>query len=79
MGPLVAAFPKLRDTWAARPLLHPTCSELLQQANRNARRVNAFRAKMQSVERWMQSQGLPTRLRRRIKTFYAEVCVCGKG
>lgn len=48
-------------------------SELLQQSNRNARRVNAFRAKMQSVERWMQGQGLPSRLRRRIKTFYAEV------
>ena len=49
------------------------CSELLQQANRQARRVNMFRSKMQSVERWMHQQALPAKLRRRIKTFYAEV------
>jgi hypothetical protein len=56
-----------------RVLLLPRLrSELLQQANRQARRVQAFRGKMQSVERWMGAQRLPSRLQRRIKTFYAE-------
>lgn len=62
---LAAAHPPL----PARPV---ACSELLQQATRNARRVHVFRAKMQSVEGWMQKQALPHRLQHRIKTFYAE-------
>lgn len=41
--------------------------------NKNARRVQAFRAKMDLVERWMDGMSLPRRLRRKIKTFYAEV------
>ena len=53
-------------------LLISSISELLAQANRNARRLHVFRAKMQSVERWMQTQALPLRLQRRIKHFYAE-------
>jgi hypothetical protein len=56
-------------------LLISSISELLQQANRNARRVHLFRSKMQSVESWMQKQNLPRRLQRRIKTFYAEVWI----
>ncbi|KAI7843229.1 hypothetical protein COHA_003209 [Chlorella ohadii] len=56
-------------------LLISSISELLQQANRNARRVHLFRSKMQSVMSWMQKQNLPRRLQRRIKTFYAEVWI----
>ncbi|KAL4425355.1 hypothetical protein ABPG75_009371 [Micractinium tetrahymenae] len=56
-------------------LLISSISELLAHANRNARRVQAFRHKMQSVERWMQQNMLPPKLQRRIKTFYAEVWV----
>ncbi|KAL4446679.1 hypothetical protein ABPG77_007923 [Micractinium sp. CCAP 211/92] len=56
-------------------LLISSISELLAHANRNARRVQAFRNKMQSVERWMQQNMLPRKLQRRIKTFYAEVWV----
>jgi hypothetical protein len=54
-------------------LLISSISELLAQANRNARRLQVFRAKMQSVERWMLTQALPLRLQRRIKHFYADV------
>ena len=61
-------------------LLISSISELLAQANRNARRLQVFRAKMQTVERWMLTQALPPRLQRRIKHFYADVrtllCPC---
>jgi hypothetical protein len=77
LRPPAGCLSKTAGRLGGLPCAGPTCSELLQQANRNAWRLNAFRAKTQSVERWMQSQGLPTRLRRRIKTFYAEVRVGG--
>jgi hypothetical protein len=61
-------------------LLISSISELLAQANRNARRLQVFRAKMQTVERWMLTQALPPRLQRRIKHLYADVrtllCPC---
>ncbi|GAB4817519.1 hypothetical protein N2152v2_004565 [Parachlorella kessleri] len=54
-------------------LLLSTISEVMQQVNRKARQVQQFRSKMEHVERWMDQMSLPRRLRRQIKTFYAEV------
>lgn len=53
----------------------PSRSEVLQQANRHARRVQTYRLKMQGVERWMDQLTLPRRLRRKVKTYYAEASV----
>ena len=53
-------------------LLLSTINQLLRESSRNAQRVAALRAKMNSVEAWMGKMALPSRLRRRIKSFYAE-------
>ncbi len=41
--------------------------------------MQAFRSKMVLVEHWMSDMGLQPKLRRKIKTYYAEVRAQGLG
>lgn len=54
-------------------LMISTIGQLMAQVNRKARQMSLFRSKLGLVDRWIESNNLPGRLRRRIRTFYAEV------
>ena len=54
-------------------LLLGCISTILEHSSRRQRQSQMYREKMGSVDSWLAERKFPPRLRRRIRTYYAEV------
>ena len=58
-------------------LLLSNISTLLENVNDSRKQGQQLRDKMASVDAWLAERKIPQRLRRRIRAFFAEVCLTG--
>jgi len=58
---------------SAQREMHPDALEIMQDLNKESKRIARYRARMESVDKWMGKRHLPKSLRTRIGHHYQEV------
>ena len=58
---------------SAQREMHPDALEIMQDLNKESKRIARYRARMESVDKWMGKRHLPKSLRARIGHHYQEV------